>query len=313
LSALIANYDRLCTLFPYIRAACRRESYLAAVGDFARRWAALRGCDSPNPVPTITLTPAPSTDSIFTSGNRNTAPCPSSTTDDADPPFAAAFASAAEYRRRPAVNLPRSTRPLATIRLQASDGDFKFENNDLDDLDHLDGSEAAAAGDPWPAADPGWQSSPPRAYPDLSRFDYGFDSSRSRMSAARPFPVGWGRVSWSDSGRLGPVDSDGDIAPPAWLGSLGDASHLVVVGGGGAGCGLGSGGGTIGGAADWALPAGSGLFAPPPLMRQAAATFSPPALAAALIVGQSVDRRPLGPAGPPPPPAAACFSHSSAS
>jgi hypothetical protein len=43
LSALTANYERLCALFPYIGAACQRESYLEAVGDFARRWAALCG------------------------------------------------------------------------------------------------------------------------------------------------------------------------------------------------------------------------------------------------------------------------------
>ena len=62
-------------------------------------------------------------------------------------------------------------------------------------------------------------------------------------------------------------------------------------GGGGAGSGLGSRSDVdvIGGG--WALPAGSDLFAPPPLLRQAAATFGPLALAAAPNAGQRADDR----------------------
>jgi hypothetical protein len=329
-------------LFPYIRAACRLESYLEAVGDFARRWAALRSCDFPNPVPTITSTPAPSTDSNPTSGERNTAPCPSSTTGDADLLFASAFANSAENRLRgsyvaadrtdpatspaptptapralaaprtfdsgdlharpgfgPAIMLPRSPRPLPALR--SSDGAvFKFEHDDSDDLD---GSETAAAGNPRLLPEPGWD-------PSLRRADS--DSSWVSMSAARQFPFGWGLDLWADSDRLGPVDSDRDAAPPAWLGPRDNAPHSDVGGGGGADSGLRSCGDVfiIGGG--WASPAGSGLFTPPPLLRQAAETFGPSALAAELNARQRVDCSPSGPAGPHPTAAAACFSHYSA-
>jgi hypothetical protein len=214
-------------LFPYIRAACRLESYLEAVGDFARRWAALRSCDSPNPVPTITSTPVRSTDSNPTSGKREDAP-------------------------------------------------FSFRPSS--DWDDLDDSDAAASGDPWPAAVLARGArSLRRTDSDLCRADYDFRAASECPSL------------------VGPVDSDGDAAPPTWLlPGIGNCGGAFIIGGG------------------WALPAGSGLFAPPPLLRQAAATFGPSALAAALNAGHRVDRRPSGPAGlhpPPQPAAAACFSH----